>query len=119
MKILLLIIFAFLLNSCSDISRGYSVETISELNEPFKKNLKIPKFNGDITYLNLHIVGEIKGKAELRFYHSPFNNYSKIDIEGKVDKKYTTDWYENDILFEYIPKGKVDGQSIHVYYRFK
>lgn len=102
--------------SSSNKYEDYEKLKIVDLDKRFKKVLHTDT-KDNIVYLDIHISGEIAGKGKLRFYHPPYENFSEILIEGKIDKEYRTDWYDNDILIEYIPVGTVNSGSVLLKYK--
>ena len=105
--------------SCSSSNKyeDYEKLKIVDLDKRFKKILHTDT-NDDIALLDIYISGEIIGKGKLRLSHPPYENFSEILVEGKIDVEYRTDWYESDIFIEYIPVGTVNGGSILVRYKF-
>ena len=95
----------------------YEKLKIVDLDKNLKKTLNTDT-KDDIVYLDIYVSGEIIGKGKLRLYHPPYENFSEILIEGKIDEEYRTDWYGSDILIEYIPVGTVKGGSVLLRYKF-
>lgn len=117
-QILFFLGFIIFLVGCSSSNKyeDYEKLKIVDLDKKFKKVLHIDT-KDNIVYLDIYISGEISGKGKLRFYHPPYENFTEILIEGKIDKEYRTDWYDNDILIEYIPVGTVNSGSVLLKYK--
>jgi len=116
-NILLFISLALLFSNCSSSKpyEDYETEKIVNLNEKIKKTLRDKTETKDFIFLDVYLMGEIKGKAKLRLYHPPYENYIEIHLEGKVNEHIRTDWYENEILLEYIPIEEVSGNLVLKY----
>ena len=107
-----------LLASCSSSTKyeDYEKLKIVDLDKRFKKILHTDT-KGNIVYLDIYISGEIIGKGKLGLSHYPYENFIEIPIEGKIDEEYYTDWYDSDILIEYIPVDTVNGGSVLLRYK--
>lgn len=118
-KIFIAFVVMLVILSCESHKsyEDYNRVEITLLDKSFRQYLKINNTVNTITYLNIYISGEINGTAEIRLYHYPFENFSKIIIEGKIDKKYRTDWYSDEMMIEYIPMNNLSGKNITIYYK--
>lgn len=118
-KILLLLgsLILFLGCSSSQNYNDYKELNIVNLDKKTRTNLHSP-LKDNIVALDVHISGEIKGKGKLRFYHSPYENFTEVIVEGTINQMYTIDWYTSDALIEYVPIGIVDGGNIILKYKF-
>ena len=118
-KILSFLSLIVFLSNCSSSNKyeDYEKLKIVDLDKRFKKILHTDT-NDDIDLLDIYISGEIIGKGKLRLSHPPYENFSEILIEGKINKEFRTEWYESEILIEYVPVDTVKGGSILIRYQF-
>ena len=109
------------LSGCSQTNdyKDYEHEKISAVNKHIKIIKKIKTKYEYPTLLDMHISGEIEGHAKIRISHYPYENFIEIKLNGKIDESYSTDWYDNEILIEYIPIGDVKGEHITIKYKLK
>lgn len=103
-----LILFALLIvfHSCNMNNNNKAIETkiYSELNKSFKDTLRTVQDKGTITKMELEISGNITGKGKLTYSHVPFIRKQTIDLEGSINKKIETDWYDERCLIKYEPE---------------
>ena len=114
-------VLVFVLSGCSQTSNyeDYEHEKISAVNKRIKIIKKIKTKYEYPTLLDIHISGKIEGHAKIRISHYPYENFIEIKLNGKIDESYNTDWYDNEILIEYIPIGDVKVGHITIKYKLE
>lgn len=98
---LLIIIFC----SCNMNNNKKMEKTViySELNKSFEDTLRVDATSTKITGMKLVITGNLTGKGKLYYSHVPFIRKQFIELEGTIDEKIETDWYDERCLIIYEP----------------
>ncbi len=100
----LLIFFSIIiLCSCNMNNKNVGGKKYPELNKVFEDILEAGTTGTNITRMELEITGNIQGKGKLYYSHVPFVRKHFIDLEGTVDEKVETDWYDEKCLIIYEP----------------
>lgn len=116
-KYIILIItnLCLIFNSCSN-EKKYKEYSINDLSKPITDTLKGDNKNRVIG-VEVVISGEINGEATLEFENGS-GRVSKIDLKGKINQTYETEWYSPDLTFRYTPiMEAIQGDSIKLKYR--
>ena len=93
----------------------YEVYSIKNLGNPLLDTLKFDNKNR-VTVIEIVLIGEVRGEAVLEFENGS-GRFNKIDLKGKVNQTYKTEWYSSKILFKYTPISKIRGDSLKLKYR--
>ncbi|MGM5631442.1 hypothetical protein O2K51_11125 [Apibacter raozihei] len=116
-RLILVVSFFIFSFNCSSHNQNYDELVISELNESFEDILSYKK-EGNIIFLEIKIIGEIQGDAILELYDVRGKGpYTKIKLNGRVDKIYNTEWYEPNLKIKYKPLSKINGGSLVLRYK--
>lgn len=108
----LIFLSIIILCSCNMNNKNVDVKEYLELNKVFEDTLKAEITDSNITRMELEISGDLQGKGKLYYSHVPFVRKHFIDLEGTINKKVETDWYDKKCLIIYEPadslvKGKI------------
>ena len=94
------ITFCYFLNSCTK-NKVYKEYTIKDLDKAFDDTLKSNNV-GRIIGIEILIDGEINGEAILEFENGA-GRFSTINLKGKINQTYETEWYDSKMFFKYTP----------------
>lgn len=109
----LIFLSIIILCSCNMNNKNVDGKVYPELNKVFEDTLKAEKTSSNITRMELEITGSLKGKGKLYYSHVPFVRKHFIDLEGIVNKKVETDWYDERCLIIYEPENSsVKGEIV-------
>lgn len=111
-KLLSLLIFTYLFNSCSN-KKEY---IINDLSNTISDTLVFDTDEKNINGIEILIEGYIQGTAVIEFENGA-NRFNQIKLENKVNYIYKTEWYTSKMFFRYSPKGKVNGGNLHMKYK--
>ncbi|PJB11296.1 MAG: hypothetical protein CO119_12105 [Flavobacteriales bacterium CG_4_9_14_3_um_filter_40_17] len=114
---------AFFVFSCLSFSpenKHYEVKTYHSLSKPFTDTLFFPIENEDemITSIEMEISGYVNGGATLEIENGA-GRYFRLKLEGKLDEKYHTEWYQNNFEIRYLPTLSFEGDSLKIRYRMQ
>lgn len=104
---LLVFLSIIILCSCNMNNKNVSGKKYSKLNKVFEDTLKAETTSTNITRMELEITGNIQGNGKLYYSHVPFVRKHFLDLEGSVDEKVETDWYDEKCLIVYEPADSV------------
>lgn len=93
--------------SCDMNNKNVEGKLYPELNKAFEDTLKVETTSFTITRMELEITGNLKGKGKLYYSHVPFIRKQFIDLEGDVNKKVETKWYDERCLILYEPENSL------------
>ena len=101
------------ISPCScNMSNKCRRKSISRANKAFEDTLKAETSNTIITRMELKITGN-KRQGKLFYSHVPFDQKQFIVLEGNVNNKIETDWYDERCLIIYEPENSlVKGEII-------
>jgi hypothetical protein len=109
----LIFLSIIILCSCNMTNENVEGKVYPELSKAFEDTLKAETTSTTITRMELEITGNLKGKGKLFYSHVPFVRKQFIEIEGNVNKKIETDWYDERCLIIYEPENTlVKGEII-------
>lgn len=107
----LIYITLIILCSCN-LNENKKGKVYSELDKPFVDTLKVETVS-IISQMELEVTGNISGKGRLSYSHVPFVRKQFIELNGLINKKVKTDWYDGRCLIEYEPENpNVKGEII-------
>lgn len=102
-----------ILCSCNMNNKNAEGKVYPELSKAFEDTLKAETTSTIITRMELEITGNLKGKGKLYYSHVPFVRKQFIVLEGNVNNKIETDWYDERCLIFYEPENSlVKGEII-------
>jgi len=99
--------------SCNANNKNVERKVYIELNKGFEDTLKAKTTSFNVSRMELEITGNLKGKGKLYYSHVPYEIKYFIDLEGLLNKKIKTEWYDEKCLIIYEPENSfVKGELV-------
>lgn len=115
LKFGLIIVMLLAVSSCGNKQEVYKEYLISDIKSSIADTLRFESVNTP-TMFEVIIEGNINGGATLEFENGS-GRVSRINLTGKINQTYATEWYSQKIYFKYIPISVIEGDSLKLRYR--
>lgn len=103
-----------LLYACS-IGQVYQEYSIEDLGKPIVDTLKAGQVD-QVIGVEISLVGEVDGEALLEIENGN-GRFSRMELKGKINQTYETEWYSKNMLVKYTPVSTIQGGSLKLRYR--
>lgn len=120
-KVLLFVLVAFIASCSSTKTKPYEDEyseyIISNVTECLVDTLFSHNDTGIISSVEIQIIGYVNGSAIIKFENGA-GRFEEVYLADSVRYVYRNEWYDNGLIFIYMPHEDVSMGNIMLKYKF-